>query len=137
MRKTLALLMLLLLAIALGAAAAPAAEAAQAKPAASRPADAAPAPVDEQNARDTRERLHQILQQYPPSVAQVLRLDSSLLGKPEYMATYPMLAAYIAQHPEVAHNPVFFLGGPGGPQFSDLHSPVASSVQSIFIGMEF
>src|SRR5256885_7969742 len=66
------------------------------------PAAAAQAPVDEQTARETRERLHLILQQYPPSVGQVLRLDPSLLTKPDYLAPYPTLAAYLSQHPEVA-----------------------------------
>lgn len=82
----------------------------QAKPAASRPVETAPPAADERNARETRERLHEILEQYPPSVAQVLRLDPSLLTKPDYLAPYPTLAAYLAQHPEVAHNPVFFVG---------------------------
>lgn len=93
-------------------AALPAAGAAgQAKPAAPRPAEAAAsAVVDEQSARDTRERLREILEQYPPSVAQVLRLDPSLLTKPDYLAPYPKLAAYLSQYPEVAHNPVFFVG---------------------------
>src|SRR5712692_8182753 len=138
MTKSLALPTLLLLANALGAVAAPGVEAAQSRPAPARPADAAPAPIDEQNARDTRERLHQILEQYPPSVGQVLRLDPSLLAKQEYMATYPTLAAYITQHPEVAHNPVFFLGGPGGgPQYySDMRTRVTSAVETIFIGLE-
>jgi len=31
--------------------------------------------VDERSAGDTRERLREIFEQYPPSVAQVLRLD--------------------------------------------------------------
>ena len=58
--------------------------AAQAKPVAARPAEvAAPAVVDEQSARDTRDRLREIFEQYPPSVAQVLRLDPSLLTKPD------------------------------------------------------
>lgn len=74
----------------------------------------APAPVtpivDDQDARQTRERLRQIFDQYPPSVAQVLRLDPSLARQPEYLAPYPTLAAFIAQHPEIAHNPVYFLG---------------------------
>jgi hypothetical protein len=82
----------------------------QAKPAASRSVETAPPAADERNARETRERLHEILEQYPPSVAQVLRLDPSLLTKPDYLAPYPTLAAYLAQHPEVAHNPVFFVG---------------------------
>src|SRR5882672_5039078 len=108
-----------------------------ARPAPARPAEAAAVPVDEQTARETRERLHQILDQYPPSVAQVLRLDPSLITRPEYLAPYPTLAAYLTQHPEVAHNPVFFIGGPGGgPQYSDMRSRVASAVESIFIGLE-
>jgi hypothetical protein len=129
MTRCAGLLILLLLTAASAAAA-------QSKPASQRPAGAAPAPIDEQNARDTRDRLHQILEQYPPSVGQVLRLDPSLLGKQEYMATYPMLAAYVAQHPEVAHNPVFFFGGPGGPQFADTRTQVARAVESVFIGLE-
>jgi hypothetical protein len=67
------------------------------------------APVDERDARETRERLREIFNQYPPSVGQVLRLDPSLLTRPEYMTTYPTLAGFVAQHPEVAHNPAFFI----------------------------
>ena len=49
-------------------------------------------------------------------MAQVLRLDPSLLTRPEYLSTYPSLAAFLAEHPEVAHNAVFFIGDsrPGG-----------------------
>src|SRR4029077_10610638 len=110
------------------------------RPAPTRPAEAAPAavPVDEQTARETRDRLHQILDQYPPSVGQVLRLDPSLITKPDYLAPYPTLGAYLTQHPEVAHNPVFFLGGPvGGPQYSDERSRTMNAIQGIFIGFEF
>jgi heme/copper-type cytochrome/quinol oxidase subunit 3 len=95
-------------------------------------------PVDEQTARETRDRLHQILDQYPPSVGQVLRLDPSLITKPEYLAPYPTLGAYLTQHPEVGHNPVFFLGGPGGvAQYSDQRSRTMNAIQGIFIGFEF
>ena len=110
----------------------------QAKPAATRPAEAAPPPVvDERTARDTRERLREIFEQYPPSVAQVLRLDPSLLTKPDYLAPYPTLAAYLAQHPEVAHNPVFFLGAAfGGPLYSDNRSQAVNAIENVFIGLE-
>lgn len=74
------------------------------------PRDAAPAAVDERTARETRDRLLEVLDQYPPSVAQVLRLDPSLLTKQDYLSPYPSLATFLAQHPDVAHNPVFFLG---------------------------
>jgi hypothetical protein len=75
------------------------------------PAVAAAAPgVTDENARETRDRLRELLDQYPPSLAQVLRLDPSLVSRSDYVAPYPRLAAFLAQHPEVAHNPVFFLG---------------------------
>ena len=74
-------------------AAAPAAGAAgqaQARPAATRQAEAAPAPAPSASTsatrRDTKERLREIFEQYPPSVAQVLRLDPSLLTRPDYLA---------------------------------------------------
>ncbi len=73
----------------------------------------APAAAAEENARDTRERLRHLLDEYPPTVEQVLRLDPMLLSRSEYLGTYPKLAAFLAQHPEVAHNPVFFLGDSG------------------------
>jgi hypothetical protein len=75
---------------------------------------AAPIILDDKNARDTRERLRKVLDQYPPTVRDVLRLDPSLLSRPEYLATYPGLAAFLAQHPEVAHNPAFFVGDARG-----------------------
>ena len=65
--------------------------------------------IDE-NARETRDRLRELLDQYPPSLAQVLRLDPSLLGRSDYIAPYPRLAAFLAQHPEGAHNPGYFIG---------------------------
>src|SRR5260221_3103718 len=84
------------------------------RPAPARPAEASPAtaPVaDERNARDTKERLREIFEQYPPSVAQVLRLDPSLLTRPDYLALYPTLPDFLAQHPEVAPNPGFLRRG--------------------------
>jgi hypothetical protein len=78
-------------------------------PAATAPPRAIAA-ADEQSAGDTRNRLHEILNEYPPSLAQVLRLDPSLLASGDYVTPYPRLAAFLSQHPEVAHNPSFFLG---------------------------
>jgi len=60
--------------------------------------------------RETQRQFGQMLQQYPPSVAAVLRLDPSLLNNESYLAPYGGLADYLAQHPEIAHNPSFFLG---------------------------
>src|SRR5687767_11668774 len=67
--------------------------------------------IDEtRDARETRERLNNVLEQYPPSVREVLKLDPTLLRNDDYLATYPMLAGFLQQHPEVSHNPTFFIG---------------------------
>jgi hypothetical protein len=80
-----------------------------------------PAPVEargqvvvlgDNNASETRARLQEILRQHPPSLSTVLRLDPSLLTTESYMTPYPALAAFVAQHPEIARNPSFFLGAP-------------------------
>jgi len=74
-----------------------------------------PSPVfelgqDTRDARETRDRLRQVLEQYPPSVREVLRIDPSLLSRPDYLATYPALWSFLERHPEVAHNPAYFVG---------------------------
>ena len=66
--------------------------------------------VEQPDARETRERLRDVLNQYPPSVREVLRIHPTLLYRPDYLSTYPMLAAFLEQHPQIAHNPGFFLG---------------------------
>jgi hypothetical protein len=63
------------------------------------------------DARETRDRLNEIFtQQYPPSVREVLRIDPTLMYRADYIANYPMLAAFLEQHPEIAHNPSYFIG---------------------------
>ena len=75
------------------------------------PAQASPGFIPEPtDARETQERLRDVLNQYPPSVREVLRIDPTLLYRPDYLATYPVLASFLEQHPEIAHNPGYFLG---------------------------
>lgn len=79
--------------------------------AATPPAPAAPAVVnDSPDARETYQRLHQLLRQFPPAVGEVLQRDPSLLSRADYLAPYPALVAFLQQHPEIARNPSFFLG---------------------------
>ncbi len=77
-------------------------------PAAQAAAPAARA-VDERNAEETRDQLNGLLEKYPPALGRVLKLDPSLLANQAYLAPYPSLASFLAAHPEVAHNPTFFL----------------------------
>jgi hypothetical protein len=69
------------------------------------------APVQSfENADQTRRQLNLILRQYPPSLGEVLRLDPSLLSNRDYLTLYPNLNSFLVQHPEVAHNPSYFVG---------------------------
>src|SRR5262245_23757580 len=67
-------------------------------------------PADRTDAPTTRERLRELLNEYPPSLRQVLSLDPTLMLNPAYVAPYPRLATYLAQHPEIPRNPAYFLG---------------------------
>ena len=70
---------------------------------------------DEGSAEQTRDQLDRIFDKYPPAVGRVLKLDPSLMNNPAYLAPYPMLAAFIAQHLEVVHNPGYFLENVNSP----------------------
>jgi hypothetical protein len=110
---------------------------AQPKPAPPQAPAPVQAPVDERDARETRERLREVLNQYPPSVAQVLRLDPSLLSKPDYMASYPTLAAFVAQHPQIVHNPAFFIGDPRFEMQETGRGAALRVVENVFSGAMF
>jgi hypothetical protein len=77
-----------------------------------RPAEAQPSQSvilnQDADARETREKLEEILRRLPPAVGRVLRLDPSLLGNESYLSTYPNLAAFTKQHPELKSAPSYF-----------------------------
>lgn len=80
----------------------------------------APAPVQpappvvlyqgQTNARDVQQQLREILDAYPPSLRQLIRLDPSLMQREDFMAPYPALAAFLQQHPEIVRNTGFYFG---------------------------
>ena len=83
--------------------------------AASTPAEASPDATAEQ----TRGQL-ELIGKIPPAVGRVLKLDPSLMSNPAYMLPYPLLATYLAQHQEIAHNPGYFLENVNSPnQYTD------------------
>ncbi len=65
------------------------------------------------SATETREELRESLREHPPQLASVLKLDPTLLTNQSYLATYPDLTQFVAQHPEVSHNPQYFFSGVG------------------------
>jgi hypothetical protein len=62
------------------------------------------------DARQVRDELNALFEQYPPTLRTVLRTDPTLLTNAAYLAPYPALAVYLGQHPEIPHNPAYFVG---------------------------
>jgi hypothetical protein len=73
------------------------------------PPATAPAVSLESDSRETRSQLQQIMQRYPPDLGRILRMDPTLLQSPTYLAQYPALSSFLAAHPEVVHNPRYYL----------------------------
>ena len=67
--------------------------------------------VVEQSATDTRQAFQELLERQPPQVGKVLKLDPALFSNSSYLANYPALAAFLTQHPEIAHSPSYYLEG--------------------------
>src|SRR5688572_12278563 len=78
------------------------------KPEQRRPA---PGPVTQMDAQGTREALMRILENHPPSVGRVLKLDPSLTRSESYLASYPQLRDFLAQHGEIPQNAQYYLEG--------------------------
>jgi hypothetical protein len=72
-------------------------------------ANGQPMVVDQRTVEARQAEFEAVLDQYPPAVGRVLKLSPSLFSNEKFMSAYPALSAYIAQHPEVAQNPAYFL----------------------------
>jgi len=71
------------------------------------------ATFDQPDAQRTRDEMARLLERYPPSLRAVLSVDPSLLGNQPFLATYPALVSFLNTHPEIEHNPSFYIGTPG------------------------
>jgi len=88
------------------------------------------------DAQGTRNMLQNLLWQLPPNVRNVLQADPSLIDRPDYLAPYPRLVEFLAQHPEVARNPSFFFGNPDfgrGPDPLEMFAAILAGT-GLFIG---
>ncbi len=83
----------------------------------------------DQDASNTRERFEDVLKRLPTSVVNVLRLDPSLMTNESYLATYPGLAAFLKQHPEVRSAPAFYFGNLGGDLGYRFEAPPSGAVR--------
>jgi hypothetical protein len=66
--------------------------------------------IEQPDAHRTREELSRLLEHYPPSLRNVLALDPGLLSSQSYLASYPSLVSFLNAHPEIAHNPSYYVG---------------------------
>lgn len=102
-----------------------------------------PAPISGQAAQETREQLERLLEQYPPSLPRVLKLDPTLLTNQAYLEPYPAVGAFLSQHPEISHNPAYFFENfnAGGFSREDPHDRAfnmwRSAMEGFFIAMIF
>jgi hypothetical protein len=90
--------------------------------------------ADTANAYQTRESFQQLLRQYPPSLTEVLKLDPALLTNPAYLEPYPSIAAFLMQHPEVVHNPDFFVGERNGNHY-EIRNSSSRAFEDIMAGI--
>ena len=70
-----------------------------------------PPPALRVDANTTRQELMNLLEKHPPAVGRVLKLDPSLMRSDTYLAGYPELRDFFAQHPEIPQNSTYYLEG--------------------------
>lgn len=97
---------------------------------------AVPPVATDLDARTTRENLRELMQRFPPDLARVLKMDPTLLRSDAYLAQYPALAQFLTQHPDIAHNPRFYLSfiqdeGGDWPQVSDSRTESVRMVRNM------
>jgi hypothetical protein len=73
------------------------------------PATGAPTVDTVQNAKEVRDQFIAVMRKYPPGLGRILKIDPGLFSNEAYMAPYPLLRNFVAQHPEVIRNPAYYL----------------------------
>ena len=80
--------------------------------------------VRTEEAFEVRQELRDVLALYPTTLTDVVQLDPVLLTDNTFLEPYPALAAFLVDHPEVVHNPIYFFGSPY--QSSGLWEPLTA-----------
>jgi hypothetical protein len=71
--------------------------------------DAVATTVARRSSHDVRSEFGTLLRQSPPELGTILALDPTLLSNQAFLAGYPALSRFVAEHPEVRRNPRFYL----------------------------
>jgi hypothetical protein len=88
-----------------------------------------------QDAEQTREQLRTILGIYPDAVAEILRRDPSLMSRADYMAAYPQLQQFLAQHPDIPRNVEYYFEGYGRYQSRQALDPEYEALGVLLAGL--
>ena len=89
----------------------------------------APTAVQGVDADETRRQLEEVLRAYPSTLPRILKMDPTLLDNPTYLQPYPALLGFLAQHPEVRHNPQYFLAQYGDNRFEGRLTPQDRAIE--------
>ena len=96
---------------------------------------AGPAAVDStQRAEEVRSQFMAVMKKYPPELGRILKLDPGLFHNEAYMAPYPALKTFVAQHPEIPRNPSYYLENYYSGSFS-YRSPGSEMFENLAIGV--
>ncbi|MGZ5461022.1 MAG: hypothetical protein ACXWN1_30660, partial [Thermoanaerobaculia bacterium] len=88
-------------------------------------------PGETRSSHEIRSQFSSLLRERPPEVATILKLDPSLLSDESFLTKYPELGRFVAAHPEVRHNPRFYLEDFAGP--SERRSLAGEVLESLTI----
>jgi hypothetical protein len=92
-------------------------------------------PVPARPSWETKQEFNALLRQHPPELATILALDPTLLSNDAFLAGYPELSRFVAQHPEVRRSPKFYLSDFELPR--DRPSMLADFLQGLVIALTF
>lgn len=90
------------------------------------------------NSQTLRDQTTALIGQYPPEVGSLLWLDPTLLADEPFLARYPDLARFVAEHPEIRHHPRYYLADlPSARTPARREHPMAEVLEPLLIILVF
>jgi hypothetical protein len=77
----------------------------------------------------------ELLRKHPPAVARVLKMDPSLMRNEAYLAPYPQLQEFLAQHPDVLQNAPYYFDRVYFDHGSEPQTPRMQLVNTVIEGL--
>lgn len=89
------------------------------------------------NSQALRDQTTALIGRYPPEVGSLLWLDPTLLADEPFLARYPDLARFVAEHPEIRHHPRYYLSDLPAASTVRRWSPMAEAIETLLIILVF